>query len=714
LYIFFLSCIEKNNDALHASLEALAQECKQPFIRSLFVNSQKEGKVQRGKLTFISVGNKFKTQLEQLMDKLRGTGTNFIRCIKPNVKMVAHQFEGGSILSQLQCAGMTSVLELMQQGYPSRTQFSELYNMYKKYLPPELAKLDPRLFSKALFKALGLDDNDFKFGLTKVFFRPGKFAEFDQLMKADPENLKRLVAKVKKWILASQWKKAMWCALSVIKLKNKILYRRAALIKIQANVRMYLARKQHAPRYKGVARLRKLQSQIEEIGKMSSKLKSGKDGVQANVKHIHAQLDGAIAKIKGSPRIRSTDIDRLNKGLVDLINKEVGNVKDNLQKQKVAEEQERIRKIQEEMEKERKRKVDEEQQKIQMEEDRKLKTEMEVKRKKEEELNLIDQLKKDREEASRLQDSLNEENKRLREQIEQERRDHELALRLAAETNSVVMEDSITPSPTPNSQQLKRSSMVQAQAQARATKKYDLSKWKYAELRDTINTSCDIELLESCREEFHRRLKVYHAWKAKNKKKHTGSNNSSMTVNGNDDIANQNGLQLTFDENMRAPSSILVEAMKNQPNDGVQGRSSINGGEALSKRSMGDGVATNGMNTTERYFRIPFVRPVASNTPGENGNSTPNSITSPSKQAQKGWWYAHFDGDWIGRQMELHPERKPVLLVAGVDDMEMCELALHETGLTRKRGAEILDHEFEKEWIKNGGQPYIRPNRVGK
>lgn len=27
---------------------------------------------------------------------------------------------------------------------------------------------------QALFKALGLNDNDYKFGLTKVFFRPGK------------------------------------------------------------------------------------------------------------------------------------------------------------------------------------------------------------------------------------------------------------------------------------------------------------------------------------------------------------------------------------------------------------------------------------------------------------------------------------------------------------------------------------------------------------
>ena len=43
-----------------------------------------------------------------------------MRCIKPNAQMVAREFEGGSVLSQLQCAGMTSVLELMQQGFPSR------------------------------------------------------------------------------------------------------------------------------------------------------------------------------------------------------------------------------------------------------------------------------------------------------------------------------------------------------------------------------------------------------------------------------------------------------------------------------------------------------------------------------------------------------------------------------------------------------------------
>merc|ERR1719297_512679 len=181
----------------------VALECKNKFIQKLFQAAATPE--NRGKLNFISVGSKFKTQLGELMEKLRSTGTNFIRCIKPNVKMVENMFDGGSVLSQLQCAGMTSVLELMQQGFPSRAPFSDIYNMYKAILPPDLARLDPRLFCKALFKALGLNDKDFQFGMTKVFFRPGKFAEFDQLMIADPENLKVLISKVQKWLVCSQW-----------------------------------------------------------------------------------------------------------------------------------------------------------------------------------------------------------------------------------------------------------------------------------------------------------------------------------------------------------------------------------------------------------------------------------------------------------------------------------------------------------------------------
>lgn len=57
------------------------------------------------------------------------------------------------------------------------------------------------------------------------------------------------------------------------------------------------------------------------------------------------------------------------------------------------------------------------------------------------------------------------------------------------------------------------------------------------------------------------------------------------------------------------------------------------------------------INRQQRYFRIPFIRPM-------------DQYKDPQNK-KKGWWYAHFDGPWIARQMELHPDKAPILLVAG-------------------------------------------------
>lgn len=70
-----------------------------------------------------------------------------------------------------------------------------------------------------MLHSLKLKDKDFKFGITRVFFRPGKFSEFDKIMKSDPENLKSIVANIKKWLIKSRWTKSQFCALTVIKCK---------------------------------------------------------------------------------------------------------------------------------------------------------------------------------------------------------------------------------------------------------------------------------------------------------------------------------------------------------------------------------------------------------------------------------------------------------------------------------------------------------------
>ncbi|XP_070810516.1 unconventional myosin-VI isoform X1 [Pituophis catenifer annectens] len=671
--------VEKNNDALHMSLESLICESKDKFIRLLFesnTNNNKDTKQKAGKLSFISVGNKFKTQLNLLLEKLRSTGSSFIRCIKPNLKMTSHQFEGAQILSQLQCSGMVSVLDLMQGGFPSRASFHELYNMYKKYMPAKLTRLDPRLFCKALFKALGLNEQDYKFGLTKVFFRPGKFAEFDQIMKSDPDHLADLIKRVNHWLLCSRWKKVQWCSLSVIKLKNKIKYRASACIKIQKTIRMWLCKRRHQPRIDGLIKLRTLKQRLYKFNEVVTALKEGKAEMSKQVKDLEMSIDALMAKIKATVMPRQ-QIQKEYDALVKSSEKLLGA----LQKKKQQEEEaERLRRIQAEMEKERKRREEEEQRRKKEEEERRLKYEIEAKRKLEEEerkkredeerriqAEVEAQLAKEREEASQQQTIL-----------EQERRDHELALRIA-QSESELINDEAQLDPSLRrlngtrcqmtaeqmvkeiSEYLSRGPSVQATKAAAGIKKHDLSKWKYADLRDTINTSCDIELLAACREEFHRRLKVYHAWKAKNKKRNT-------------------------EMEQRAPKSVTDYDFAPFLNNSTQ----QNPASQLSVRQQQEIE----MNRQQRYFRIPFIRPA-------------DQYKDPQNK-KKGWWYAHFDGPWIARQMELHPDKQPILLVAGKDDMEMCELNLEETGLTRKRGAEILPRQFEEIWERCGGIQYLQ------
>uniref|UniRef100_A0A674BTV6 Unconventional myosin-VI n=1 Tax=Salmo trutta TaxID=8032 RepID=A0A674BTV6_SALTR len=604
--------VEKNNDALHMSLESLVCESKDKFVRELFENSNnsKDSKQKAGKLSFISVGNKFKTQLNLLLEKLRSTGSSFIRCVKPNLKMVSHQFEGAQILSQLQCSGMVSVLDLMQGGFPSRAPFHELYNMYKQYMPDKLTRLDPRFFCKALFKALGLNESDYKFGLTRVFFRPGKFAEFDQIMKSDPDHLAELVKKVNQWLVISRWKKVQWCALSVIKLKEKMKYRASALIKIQKTVRMWLCKRKHKPRIDGMVKVRNLKTRMERFNEVVGALKEGKQEMAKQIQELGASIDTLMAKIKATVMTRK-EIDQEYQGLV----KRSEQLLSSMQKKKQEEEEmERLRRIEEEMAQERRRREEEDQRPLEREED-----------------------------AQRSA------------VLEQEKRDRELAMRIAQSEAELITDEALM------DLSLRRGPQVQA-LKAAGVRKYDLSKWKYAELRDVINTSCDIELLAACREEFHRRLKVYHAWKSKNKKRDTATE-------------------------QRAPKSITDYG--EIPHPGLDHSSQQNPAPAVAAQQQE--IA---MNRQQRYFRIPFIRP------GDQYKDPQNK--------KKGWWYAHFDGPWIARQMELHPDKQPILLVAGKDDMEMCELSLEETGLTTKRGAEILPRQFEEIWERCNGIMYLR------
>jgi len=650
--------MDKNNDALTHDLHSLMQTSKDPFTKHLFERKPGEPEIKKGKLTLISLGKKFRQALKDLMTKLHSTRASFVRCIKPNQKFEPKNFSGGEILSQLQCAGMVTVMDLMQGGFPSRTSFIDLYNMYKASLPPELAKLDPRTFAKALFKALGLNEDDFQFGVSKVFFRPGKFAEFDTIMKSDKENLVKLVAKVLEWLIKQRWKKVAWATVAALKFNSKIAARGEAAIVMQKVVKMFFARRTHAARAKAFAALRLLESNVQSMYATVEKLPKNKEKFKAAVDNAIAELKKACIQVQTNTSMQPKEIAEVSKKMNAMIDKQLDSIRKEQEKQKLAEEARRLKEIAAKMEAERKKKAEEDADKQRQLAEMEERKRMEASQKKADEEAAL------REEKSRVKAEKEAEKKEKADAsakkaaaeeaaiLEQERRDQELAMRLAMDhadrpINDVLSAEAIAQKATGQAKRKKAKAAnyeFGSAKQAALHKRHDLSTWKYADLRDTINTSCDVDLLEACREEFHRRLKVYHAWKSKN-------------------------TQAEKEKAKRAPTTLHNSAEK---------RASA---PAPPKKKKNE--------RPQRFFRIPFTRP-----------------EDKKKGAKKGWWFAHFDGQWIARQMELHPEKPPVLLVAGKDDMEMCELSLDETGLARKRGAEILPREFESEWRSCGGKAY--------
>ncbi|CAI5440350.1 unnamed protein product [Caenorhabditis angaria] len=595
--------VDKNNDQLHNSLEMLIEQSSSPIMVSLYTQEPSNQPKTGGKLKAASVGSKFKSQLLVLLEKLQKTGTHFVRCVKPNNEMKAWKFDGSSIFGQLECAGMTSVLKLMQQGFPSRTSFQELYQMYQPILPANLARLEsPPVFEMPLPRA------GFEFARLSIRVDQGVLP-----------RRKELIGKVREWLVKARWRKAQYGAWSVLKLKNKILYRRQQICKIQSVIRGYLVRKRFQKRIAIYRRACALLEQSREMTDILGRLnESSKQKWESTASSTSSELENLVSTIK-STEIEA-EIDRAVKKYEECVKKVdsiIADLKSQLETDELAEMQ---RKRAELAEKERR----------EQEERETVEKERQVRRKMEEE----------RERAQREYEAQLEKQKAVeaeaeaaenarREKESRERLDGLVSTRLAKSDGiQLIQQEHVV------------AAAQQASKSANSNSKYDLSNWKYADLRDAINTSNDMQLLVACKEEFHRRLRIYNEWKTKN---------------------------------AGAAKNLAPQIL----------------GSATSSSATQMRPTLNPALTQQRYFKMAFA--------------VQNTV-----KMQSGLCYAHFNGQYIQRQVTLIPQQKPQLMVAGKDDLRMIDLPLEQTGLLRKKGAEISATDFDTIWQHYGGQPVTK------
>lgn len=87
----------------------------------------------------------------------------------------------------------------------------------------------------------------------------------------------------------------------LILVKNKILYRRAKLVAIQAAIRGYAAKKEYRPRIRGMMKIKTLYEQLAPMKHMVTQMKKDKDSATKKINSLEKSMDSSLEKIQVGP-----------------------------------------------------------------------------------------------------------------------------------------------------------------------------------------------------------------------------------------------------------------------------------------------------------------------------------------------------------------------------------------------------------------------------
>lgn len=190
--------IDKNKDTVPDEHLALLSTTTSPFLRevleartradSALTAAQPARKVSGGGQVAKkpTLGSQFKASLGALMDTINSTDVHYIRCIKPNEAKVAWEVEPQNVLSQLRACGVLETIRISCAGYPSRWTFAEFVDRYYLLVPSrmwDIATMEKvRLLAHEILAGY-MEKDQYYFGKTKVFFRAGVLASFEQMRR---------------------------------------------------------------------------------------------------------------------------------------------------------------------------------------------------------------------------------------------------------------------------------------------------------------------------------------------------------------------------------------------------------------------------------------------------------------------------------------------------------------------------------------------------
>ncbi|XP_063946435.1 myosin-2 [Daucus carota subsp. sativus] len=181
--------LEKNRDPLQPDTIQLLSSCSRqlPQLFASNMQSQTPKPPSNGpgasELHRKSVGTKFKGQLFKLMQQLNNCTPHFIRCIKPNSKLLPGLYEKPLVLEQLRCCGVLEVVRISRSGYPTRVTHQEFAERYGFLLSEFGVTQDPLSISASVLQQFGIQPEMYQVGYTKLYFRVGQIGALEDTRK---------------------------------------------------------------------------------------------------------------------------------------------------------------------------------------------------------------------------------------------------------------------------------------------------------------------------------------------------------------------------------------------------------------------------------------------------------------------------------------------------------------------------------------------------
>ncbi|KAL6946711.1 hypothetical protein ACO0RG_000873 [Hanseniaspora osmophila] len=193
--------LHKNKEPLNDHLVEVLSSSSKSLVKQFFGPAPQELETQTNKK---SITTKFKTQaqrhkhqLKDLLTNLTNTNPLFVRCIIPNTKKKAKDFDKQLVLDQLRCNGVLEGIRISREGYPNRIFFKEFFQRYKLLVDEfdnyqalanyhnkekiHFVKNNTKKNCELILSSLHLDPYLFKVGNTKLFFKAGVLANIEQM-----------------------------------------------------------------------------------------------------------------------------------------------------------------------------------------------------------------------------------------------------------------------------------------------------------------------------------------------------------------------------------------------------------------------------------------------------------------------------------------------------------------------------------------------------